>query len=102
MAAPNYHLEHTQTGSSDYDRFGAVGTFYQTTAVADGATGSFDGAGAAGVIIGASANVAKTELHVAGGGKVLGSDLLAKTMYDISVNEVRATGGTVYVFKRQQ
>ena len=25
MSAPNYHLEHTQTGSSNYERFGAEG-----------------------------------------------------------------------------
>lgn len=102
MAAPNYHLNHTQTGSSNYERFGAAGTFYEVTAVPAGGTGSFDGAGGAGVIIGGSAAQATTQLHVMGGGIVVGSDLLVKTMYDISVSEVRATGGTVYVFRRQQ
>ena len=102
MSAPNYHLEHTQTGSSNYERFGAAGTFYEVTAVAAGNTGPFDGAGGAGVIIGAAAGQAKTQLHVMGGGIVLGTDLTVKQMYDISVSEVRATGGTVYVFRRQQ
>ena len=102
MSAPNYHLEHTQTGSSNYERFGAAGTFYEVTAVAAGSTGSFDGAGGAGVIIGAAAGQTSTQLHVMGGGIVLGSDLTVKQMYDISVSEVRATGGTVYVFRRQQ
>jgi len=102
MAAPNYHLNHTQTGSSNYERFGAAGTFYEVTAVSAGNTGSFDGAGGAGVIIGAAAGQTSTQLHVMGGGIVRGSDLLVKTMYDISVSEVRATGGTVYVFRRQQ
>ena len=102
MPAPNYHLDYTHTGSSNYERFGAAGTFYEVTAVAAGGTGSFDGAGGAGVIIGAAAGQATTQLHVMGGGIVRGSDLLVKTMYDISVSEVRATGGTVYVFRRQQ
>jgi hypothetical protein len=102
MSAPNYHLNHTQTGSSNYERFGAAGTFYEATAVAAGTEASFDGAGGAGVIIGAAAAQATTKLHVMGGGIVLGSDLLPKTMYDISVSKVEAVGGTVYVFRRQQ
>ena len=102
MSAPNYHLNHTQTGSSNYERFGAAGTFYEVTAISAGTTGSFDGAGGAGVLIGAAAAQATTKLHVMGGGIVLGSDLLPKTMYDISVSRVEAVGGTVYVFRRQQ
>ena len=102
MVAPNYHLGHTQTGSSDYVRFGATGEFYNADVLAAGATGSYSGAGAAGVLIGASAAVAGTQLHTTGGGIIVGTDLTAKTFYPVSVSEVRATGGNVIVFKRQQ
>ena len=102
MAAPNYHLNHAQTGSSNFDRFGALGTFYEATAVAACHTSSFDGAWGAVIIICGSAGQAKTKLFVMGGGVVKGSDLTVKQMYDISVSSVQAEGGTVYVFRRQQ
>ena len=102
MAAPNYHLDHAQTGSSDYERFGSVGEYYRADVVASGGTGSYSGAGAAGVLIGASAADAKTKLFTTGGDTVVGTDLIAKTFYPFAVNKVHAEGGNVIVFIRQQ
>ena len=98
MAAPNYHLEHSQTGSSDYLRFGTQGKFYEAEVVAADGTGSSGGA----FMLGAGADDAKTEIHVAGGGMIAGPDLIEKTIYQVGVSKVHATGGKVYIFRRQQ
>ena len=102
MAAPNYHLDHAQTGSSNYHKFGSTGEFFRADVIAAGSTGSYGTAGAAGVLIGNSAADAGTKLFTTGGDTVVGTDLIAKTFYPFAVSKVQATGGNVIVFIRQQ
>ena len=39
---------------------------------------------------------------IAGGGVIAGTDLSTERIYDIAPEKVQATGGNIFVFKRQQ
>ena len=93
----SYYLPPSGSQIDSFAKLGTPGEFHSAEVVGAGNTGS---AGAA-VMLGASANVANTQLHTAGGGVIIGTDLEVKRIYSIGVTEVRATGGTVYVFKRK-
>ena len=99
------------TPMDQFDKFGFPGKYHSAVAIATTTSGSFTGSGAStgdygygygAVMVGTSANVASSTIHVAGGGIIAGNDLVVGTIYDISPIEVRAYGGPIYVFKRQQ
>lgn len=94
-----------RTGSnSQFQRLGFPGKYHSAVAVATTATQSFTGSeyGAAAILLGNGADSAATKIFVAGGGVIAGTDLSSETIYDISPEQVQSTGGTIYVFKRQQ
>ena len=53
-------------------------------------------------MLGAGADDAKTQIHMAAGGIITGPDLTEKVLYEIGVSEVRCEAGKVFIFKRQQ
>ena len=65
MAAPNYHLEHSQTGSGENLRLGIPGKYYAAKKVTAGTTFEFTGSnyGYGAVVIGNAANTATTKIH---------------------------------------
>tara|TARA_A100001201_G_scaffold1782_3_gene4572 strand:+ start:732 stop:1028 length:297 start_codon:yes stop_codon:yes gene_type:complete len=97
MAAPTYHNDHSYSGSR-YERIGSSGKFFSAEVVAAGNTGSAGGA----FMLGASAAAAATKIFTDGGGIINGDEFLVKTMYEIGVSKIHASGGKVYIFKKQQ
>ena len=106
MGAPNYHNFAAISGSSVYDREKRDrGKYYDAEIVSGSAgatpglsTGSFGAA----FMLGAGADDAKTQIHMAAGGIITGPDLTEKVLYEIGVSEVRCEAGKVFIFKRQQ
>lgn len=97
MGAPNYHNFAAISGSKTYDRLGSAGKYHNAEVIAAGATGSAGGA----FILGNGAAHADTQIYVDGGGMIVGTDLNVKEIYNIGFSEIRATGGNVIIFKRQ-
>ena len=92
------------TEQNQFDRLGIPGKYYHAIKVEADTTASFTGSqyGAHAFMLGNGADDAKTEIHVVGGGKIMGPDLTEKVIYDISPHKIHPKGGAVYVFKRQQ
>ena len=90
--------------NTQFERLGIPGKYHSAIAVATTTTQSFTGSefGAAAILLGNGADSATTKIFVAGGGVIDGNDLSSETIYDISPEQVQSTGGTIYVFKRQQ
>ena len=96
MATPNYHLEHSQTGSASSRPLNG-GEYIEAEVVAADATGS---SGAA-FMLGASAAVAGTKIFTPGGDTIVGTDLVVSRLYEVGVEKVYAKTGNVIIFKRQ-
>jgi len=92
------------SSNSQFERLGFPGKYHSAIAVATTTTQSFTGSeyGAAAILLGNGADNAATKIFVAGGGVIAGPDLSTETIYDITPKQVQSTGGTIYVFKRQQ
>ncbi len=100
--APNYHLEHAQTGSAEKYRLAIPGKYYAAQKVAAGATANFTGSnyGYGAVIVGNAANTADTKLHTVLGDIIDGNDLVVGTIYDIAPQKIVADTGDVFALKR--
>ena len=83
-----------------FEKFGAPGAYHSMETVATTQTGSFTEHGA--FMMATSADSATTKIFVQGGGVFNGSDLPVETIFDIAPSSIQATGGNIYVFKRQQ
>ena len=92
------------TGQNQFNRLGFPGRYHSALTVASGVTVNFTGSnyGYGAILIGTGSNYGRTQIHVAGGGVIAGSDLSIGTIYEITPSKVTAYNGNVYVFKRQQ
>lgn len=114
MSAPNYHLEHSQTGSSSHERLGPAGKYYSVRVWEGGQldlTGSNYGYGACSISGGNSIN---GNITLTGGGSIpvrhlralgsgYGSDIANGGILDLSIAQVSgstsAPNGGVYLYK---
>jgi len=90
---------------SKFEKFGFPGKYHSMLTVSSSTTASsFSGSeyGGAAILLGAGADAVGTKIFVAGGGILPGPELTEKVIYDISPSSIQATGGNIYVFKRQQ
>ena len=102
MSTPNYHLEHSQTGSAEKERLAIPGKYYAAKKVAAGSTFEFTGSnyGYGAVVIGNAANTATTKIHTINGDAFDGNDLAVGTIYEIAPQKIVANTGDVFALKR--